>query len=230
MSDAVEHDSLSVFEAIASRKSVRAFLPKPVPESILRDLLEKSARAPSGTNIQPWFVTVVTGERKERLTAALLAAHDAGDTGDEEYNYYPPQWREPYISRRRKIGFDMYGLLGIGKGDKDKMHQQAGRNYAFFGAPVGLFFTIDRDMGQGSWLDFGMFTENLMLAARGHGLDTCIQAAFLKYHRIIEEILEIPAHQQLVTGMSLGYADPDAPVNRLETVREPLENFVRFLR
>lgn len=219
----------TIFEAIASRKSVRAFLPKPVPESIVRDVLEQSARAPSGTNIQPWYVTVVTGERKARLTDALLAAHDAGDVGHEEYDYYPPQWREPYISRRRKIGFDMYGLLGIGKGDKDKMHQQAGRNYQFFDAPVGLFFTIDRDMGKGSWLDLGMFAENLMLAARGHGLDTCIQAAFLKYHQIVEDILDIPEHQQLVTGMSLGYADTDAPVNRLKTVREPLENFVRFM-
>lgn len=222
-------ESISLLDAIQSRRSVRAFLPKPVEQKTIVDLLQLAARAPSGTNIQPWFVTVVTGERKERLTKALLAAHDANDPGDEEYSYYPPQWREPYIGRRRKIGFDMYGLLGIGKQDKDKMHQQAGRNYEFFDAPVGLFFTIDRDMGQGSWLDFGMFTENVMLAARGFGLDTCIQAAFLKYHRIIEEILEIPSQQQLVTGMSLGYADLDAPVNQLQTVREPVENFTRFL-
>lgn len=220
---------LSVVEAIETRKSVRAFLPQPVARETLDEILRLAARAPSGTNIQPWFVTVVTGDRLKRLSAALLAAHNAGEPGDEEYDYYPPQWREPYIGRRRKIGFDMYGLLGIGKGDKDKMHVQAGRNYEFFDAPVGVFFTIDRDMGQGSWLDFGMFAQNLMLAARGLGLDTCIQAAFLKYHRIIEEMLEIPAHQQLVTGMSLGYADPDAPVNQLVTVREPLENFARYL-
>jgi nitroreductase len=221
--------SLSIVDAINFRRSVRAFLPKAVPHELLIEILQLAARSPSGTNIQPWFVTVVTGERKQKLTEALLAAHDANDPGDEEYSYYPPQWREPYVSRRRKIGFDMYGLLGIGKQDKEKMHHQAGRNYQFFDAPVGVFFTIDRDMGQGSWLDFGMFAENLMLAARGFDLDTCIQAAFLKYHRIVEEILEIPEHQQLVTGMSLGYADLNAPVNQLQTVREPVENFARFL-
>lgn len=221
--------TLSVQEAISSRRSVRDFLPKPVPADTLKQILELAARAPSGTNTQPWFVTVVTGERKAKLTQALLAAHDANAPGHEEYDYYPPQWRDPYITRRRKVGFDMYTLLGIGKGDKDKMHQQGGRNYEFFSAPVGLFFTIDRDMGKGSWLDYGMFTENLMLAARGFGLDTCIQAAFLKYHRIVEEILEIPPQQQLVSGMSLGYANPDALVNQLTTEREPVENFVRYV-
>ncbi|MEY4593057.1 MAG: hypothetical protein RIR18_1952 [Pseudomonadota bacterium] len=220
---------LSLIDAINTRRSVRAFLSTPVPEESLVDILKLAARSPSGTNIQPWFVTVVTGERKNRLTQALLAAHAANEPGDEEYDYYPPKWRDPYIGRRRKIGLDMYSLLGIGKENKEKMHAQAGRNYEFFDAPVGVFFTIDRDMGQGSWLDFGMFTENLMLAARGFGLDTCIQAAFLKYHRIIEEVLEIPPHQQLVTGMSLGYADLNAPVNQLQTVREPVENFTRFL-
>lgn len=220
---------LSVVDAMSTRRSVRDFLPTPVPQSLLASLLTLSARAPSGTNTQPWFVTVVTGERKAKLTEALLAAHAAGEPGDEEYDYYPPQWREPYIARRRKVGFDMYALLGIQKGDKEKMLAQEARNYAFFGAPVGLFFTIDRDMGQGSWLDFGMFTENLMLAARGHGLDTCIQAAFLKYHRIVEAHLNIPPSQQLVTGMSLGYANLEAAVNQLKTEREPLENFVRFL-
>jgi nitroreductase len=220
---------LTVSAAIQTRRSIRAFLPKPVPQETLVELLQLAARSPSGTNIQPWFVTVVTGERKAKLSQALLAAHDARDPGHEEYDYYPPQWREPYIARRRKIGLDMYGLLKIGREDKAQMHYQSGRNYDFFGAPVGLFFTIDRDMGKGSWLDFGMFTQNVMLAAKGLGLDTCIQAAFLKYHAIVEEILEIPAHQQLVTGMSLGYADPDAPVNQLETVREPVENFTRFM-
>jgi nitroreductase len=220
---------LSLVDAINTRRSVRAFLPKPVPEHVLIEILKLAARSPSGTNIQPWFVTVVTGDRKIRLTRALLAAHAANEPGDEEYSYYPPTWREPYIGRRRKIGFDMYGLLGIGKADKDKMHAQSGRNYEFFGAPVGVFFTIDRDMGKGSWLDFGMFAENVMLAARAFGLDTCIQAAFLKYHRIIEDILDFPGHQQLVTGMSLGYADLNAPVNQLQTVREPVENFTRFL-
>lgn len=224
-----QQQEISLVEAIQTRRSVRAFLPKPVPQADLVSILELAARAPSGTNIQPWFVTVVSGERKARLSAALLAAHDANDPGHEEYDYYPPHWREPYIGRRRKIGFDMYGLLGIGKGDRERMHFQAGRNYAFFDAPVGLFFTIDRDMGKGSWLDFGMFTENLMLAARHFGLDTCIQAAFLKYHQIVEEILEIPETQQLVTGMSLGYADPAAPVNQLQTVREPVDVFTRFL-
>ena len=136
---------------------------------------------------------------------------------------------QPYIGRRRKVGYDLYGLLGIAKGDKAKMARQFARNYAFFDAPVGLFFTIDRIMGQGSWLDYGMFLQNVMLAARARGLDTCPQAAFIKYHRIVKRHLDLPEEQQLVCGMSLGYKDPERVENALSTTRESAENFTRFI-
>ena len=163
----------TVEEAIASRRSIRRFLPTPVSRETVTELLALASRAPSGSNIQPWRVTVIGGETKAALSAAILEAHDGDEKPDREYNYYPLEFPEPYLSRRRKIGWDLYGLLGIEKGDKDKMHAQQGRNFEFFDAPVGLFFTIDRRLEIGSWLDFGMFLENIMIAARGKGLHTC---------------------------------------------------------
>jgi nitroreductase len=218
--------------AITSRRSVRAFLPTPVPRATIEHLLEVAARAPSGTNTQPWKVTVLTGPALARLSAALLAVHD--DPAQlaqhaEEYAYYPRQWVSPYIDRRRKIGWDLYGLLGIGKADKARMHAQNGRNYLFFGAPVGLIFTIDRVLERGSWLDYGMFLQNLMIAARGHGLDTCPQAAFTPLHRVIAQELAIPETEMLVCGMALGHADRHAVENTLVTEREPVDGFARFL-
>lgn len=215
--------------AVGTRRSVRAFLPDPVPRETLEQILALSARAPSGTNMQPWYVTAVTGAAKERLTAALLAAHDAG--GDEhtgEYKYYPDSFAEPYLSRRRKVGWDLYTLLGIGRGDKEKMHAQLGRNYRFFGAPVGLIVTIDRSLEIGSWLDLGMFLQNVCIAARGYGLDTCAQAAFARFHRVIRPELELPEEQVVVCGISLGKVDESAVENGLVTERAPLESFVRF--
>jgi nitroreductase len=149
-------------------------------------------------------------------------------THTEDYAYYPTEWRSPYIDRRRKVGWDLYSLLGIAKTDKAAMHAQHGRNYTFFDAPVGLMFTIDRVMQQGSWLDYGMFLQNVMVAARARGLDTCPQAAFTQFHRIISRHLNLGDEEMLVCGMSLGYADPDAVANRLVTEREPLSAFVRF--
>jgi nitroreductase len=225
----------AVDAAIASRRAVRAFLPTPVPRQTIEDILAVASRAPSGTNTQPWKVTVLTGAAKEALSRRLLAAHDAnaaaGSPGAEgtEYQYYPTEWVSPYIERRRKIGWDMYGLLGIAKTDKAGMHAQFGRNYRFFDAPVGMIFTIDRILNQGSWLDYGMFLENIMVAARGRGLDTCPQVAFLDFHRIIAEHLALPAAEMMVCGMSLGYADDSAAVNRLVTEREPVSAFARFL-
>jgi len=221
----------AVDEAITSRRSIRAYLPTPVPRETIEDILRVAARAPSGTNTQPWKVHVLTGAAKERLSAAIQAAFD--DPGErarhsEEYAYYPTQWQSPYIDRRRKVGWDLYGLLGIGKTDKERMHAQHGRNYAFFDAPVGLIFTIDRVMQQGSWLDYGMFLQNIMVAARGRGLDTCPQAAFTQFHRIIEAQLGLGPGEMVVCGMSLGHADPDAIENTLVTEREPVEGFTRF--
>jgi nitroreductase len=225
-------DTPAVDAAITSRRSIRAFLPTPVPRRVIEDILQVAARAPSGTNTQPWRVYVLTGAAKESLSAKLRAAYD--DPAErarhtEEYAYYPTEWVPPYIDRRRKVGWDLYGLLGIAKTDKAGMHAQHRRNYDFFGAPVGLMFTIDRVMRQGSWLDFGMFLQSLMIAARGRGLDTCPQAAFTQFHRIVIEHVGAAAGEQLVCGMSLGHADPQAIENTLVTEREPMASFTKFL-
>ncbi|WP_144139354.1 nitroreductase [Paraburkholderia sp. BCC1884] len=218
--------------ALITRRSIRAFLSTPVPRAEIEAILETASRAPSGTNTQPWKVYVVTGESLARLSRALLAAYDDPQRDTlyrEEYPYYPHQWVSPYIDRRRKIGWDLYGLLGIEKGDKARMHQQHAQNYRFFGAPVGLFFTIDRVMERGSWLDYGMFLQAIMTAARGRGLDTCPQAAFTRFHQVIGAHLALSADEQLVCGMSLGFADEAALVNTLRTEREPVERFTRFI-
>lgn len=222
----------AVDAAITSRRSVRAFLPTPVPRQTIEDILQVAARAPSGTNTQPWQVHVLTGAAKQALSKDILAAYDdpaARATHTEEYAYYPTEWKSPYIDRRRKVGWDLYSMLGIGKTDKDRMHAQHARNYAFFDAPVGLMFTIDRVLQQGSWLDYGMFLQSVMVAARGRGLHTCPQAAFMQFHRIIAQHLNLPDAQMLVCGMSLGYADTAAVANQLVTEREPVAGFTRFL-
>jgi nitroreductase len=222
----------AVDAAIRSRRSVRAFLPTPVPRETILAILDVAARAPSGTNTQPWKVHVLTGAAKASLSAKIRAAYDdpvQRAAHSEQYAYYPTEWRSPYIDRRRKVGWDLYTLLGIGKTDKARMHEQHGRNYEFFDAPVGLIFTIDRVMRQGSWLDYGMFLQNVMIAARARGLDTCAQAAFTQFHRIIEKHLGLAGDEMVVCGMSLGHADPDAVENRLGTEREPAATFARFV-
>ena len=221
-----------VEEAISSRRSIRAFLPTPVPQQTIENILDTAARAPSGTNIQPWKTYVLTGDSLAGLSRAILKVYNDPESAKdhtEEYAYYPREWVSPYIERRRKIGWDLYGLLGITRDDKQKMHHQHGRNYCFFDAPVGLMFTIDRVLEQGSWLDYGMFLQNIMIAARGNRLDTCPQAAFTPFHRVISEYLNIPETQSVVCGMSLGYADPNAVENSLTTEREPLDHWVTFL-
>ena len=222
----------AVEAAITTRRSVRAYLPTPIAPATIARILEVASRAPSGTNTQPWKVYVLTGARLGSLSDRLVAAYDDPDeraTHVEEYAYYPVEWRSPFIERRRKVGWDLYALLGIAKTDKERMHAQHRRNYRFFGAPVGLMFTIDRVMRQGSWLDFGMFLQTVMVAARGHGLDTCPQAAFTQFHRIIADELGFPANEQLVCGMSLGVADRQAIENTLVTEREPVPSFATFL-
>lgn len=226
-------DSIAAVDAaITTRRSLRAFLPTPVPRSTIEEILGVASRAPSGTNTQPWRVYVLTGDAQRELSAKIVAAYDdpqARAQHEEEYAYYPTEWRSPFVDRRRKVGWDLYGLLGIAKTDKAGMHAQHRRNYRFFDAPVGLMFTIDRVMQQGSWLDYGMFLEGIMVAARARGLDTCPQAAFLQFHRIIVEHIGAPANEQLVCGMSLGHADPNAVENTLVTEREPVASFARFL-
>jgi nitroreductase len=220
----------AVDEALASRRSVRAFLPRPVERNLVERILKVAARAPSGTNMQPWRVYVLAGAERDRVSQALLAAHDAPEgTYKSEYRYYPPEFFEPCLARRRKIGWDLYTLVGIKRGEKDKMHRQHGRNFVFFDAPVGMVFTIDRRLERGSWLDHGMFIQAVMTAARGHGLDTCPQAAFAPYHQVLRQLLPIGENESVVCGMSLGYADPDAPENKLQTERAPLDEFTVFL-
>lgn len=225
-------DQQAVDAAITSRRSIRAFLPTPVAREDIEKILDVAARAPSGTNTQPWKVYVLTGEKKRELTARILAVHadpEQARLHKEEYAYYPSVWQSPYIDRRRKVGWDLYQLLGLTREDKAGMAAQHGRNYAFFDAPVGMMFTIDRVMEQGSWLDYGMFLQNIMVAARGRGLDTCPQAAFTQYHTIIRAVLDLPDNEMVVCGMSLGYADHNKIENTLVTEREPLANFVKFV-
>jgi nitroreductase len=219
----------AVDAAIRSRRSVRGFLPQPVARATIEDILSLSARAPSGTNIQPWRIHVVTGSKRQELVDALLHAYDH-EPGQHQwaYDYYPTEWFEPYLGRRRKIGWDLYGLLGIGRGDRAGMHAQTRRNFMFFGAPVGLVFTLDARLTRGAWLDCGMFLQNVMIAARARGLDTCPQAAFAQYPRVIARVLALAEHETVLCGMALGFADPDAPANRLVTERAALGEFVLF--
>ncbi|MFM7972238.1 MAG: nitroreductase [Betaproteobacteria bacterium] len=223
----------AVEAAIVSRRSVRAYRPLPVPRELIERILNLAARAPSGTNTQPWKVTVLTGASKDALSDKILAAYnDPAERAQhtEAYDYYPAQWVSPYIDRRRKIGWDMYGLLGLTKDNKAGMQEQHAQNYRFFGAPVGLMFTIDRVMGKGSWVDYGMFLQTLMVAARAHGLDTCPQAAFNQFHRIILPHIGAGPEEELICGMTLGYADNTPPVAQLKTEREPASGFTRFLK
>ncbi|MBS3647611.1 nitroreductase [Pseudaminobacter sp. 19-2017] len=223
-------DVAIVDEAIASRRSVRAFLPAPVEESMIREILEVAARAPSGTNMQPWRVYVTTGETKQRIADAILNSGVRAEKAVwDEYRYYPDQFFEPYLSRRRKVGFDLYGHLGIQRREVDRMREQHDRNFVFFDAPVGMIFTIDRRLNKGSWIDYGMFLENIMIAARGRGLHTCPQAAFAPYHNQIRPILGITPEEVVVCGIALGYEDTSKPENDLRTERAPLDEWATFL-
>ena len=222
-------DMSIVDDAITSRRSVRRFLPTPVPMATVEAILDAAARAPSGTNMQPWRGYVLAGDAKSPLIAAVQAAFDAGGAGHEqEVQYYPDSFFEPYLSRRRAVGWDLYGLLGITKGDAAKMKAQHRRNFQFFDAPVGMIFTIDRRLATGSWLDFGMFLQNVMTASRSRGLDTCAQAAWTHYHQAIRPVLDLSAEETVVCGMALGVADPEAPENGLVTSRTPARSFMRF--
>jgi nitroreductase len=220
---------LSVQDAITGRRSIRAYLERPVARDVLERVLTVAARAPSGSNIQPWKVYVLEGAAKDRLISTLTTLIKSGDPGAREYNYYPVEWRDPYLARRRACGFGLYKTLGIGRDDKARMAEQHGQNFTFFGAPVGLIFTIDRDLEKGSWLDYGMFVQSVMLAARGEGLETCPQAAFAYYAPTVQSALDIPAQEMVVCGMSLGYPDTSAVVNTFVTDREPLKNFVTWV-
>ncbi len=226
-----ETETAAIDAAITTRQSMRAYLPTPVSRHTVAEILRVASRAPSGTNTQPWQVHVLMGTARQRVSDRICAIfEDPAELAQhtDEYDYYPKEWVSPYVDRRRKIGWDLYRLLDIAKGDKDRIHQQHARNYRFFDAPVGLIFTIDRIMQQGSWLDYGMFLENVMVAARARGLHTCPQAAFTQFHRVLAEELALKPEQMVVCGMALGHADPAAVENTLVTDRVPVEEFAQF--
>ena len=226
----------AVDQAITTRMSARAFTSQPVPREVLTQLLELAARSPSGTNTQPWKVYVLQGASRDTLVDKVCAAHDEiranpdmANEYREAYDYYPEKWVSPFIDRRRENGWSLYGLLGIGKGDKDKMHAQHQRNYRFFDAPIGLMFTLDKVMGRGSLVDYGMFLQTLMVAARGHGLHTCPQAAWNGFAKIILPHIGAGDNEMLVCGMALGYADERELVNTFRTPRESVASFTTWL-
>ena len=232
----VVEDPASVDAAIESRFSARAFLPTPIARETIEDILRVARRAASGTNTQPWKVYVLQGASRDSLVTKVCAAHDAiyADPSlaaqyKEAYDYYPEEWVSPYIDRRRENGWSLYGLLGITKGDKDKMHAQHQRNYKFFDAPVGFMFTLDRVMGRGSLVDYGMFMQNIMLGARARGLHTCPQAAWNGFAKIVLPHIGAGDNEILICGLSLGIADPTAIVNSFHTPREPVAQFTRWL-
>ena len=226
----------AVDHAITSRMSTRAFTQQAVSRELITDILQVASRAPSGTNTQPWKVYVLQGASRDALVEQVCAAHEAilanpevAKQYEEQYDYYPTQWVSPYIDRRRENGWSLYGLLGIGKGDKDLMHRQQQRNFKFFDAPVGLMFTIDTILGRGSMLDYGMFMQNIMLAARARGLHTCPQAAWNSFHSIILPHIGAAENERLVCGMALGFADEHDKVNTLVTPRVAVDEFTHWV-
>jgi nitroreductase len=232
----IHRPAATVEEAIQSRQSIRAFKPGAVPRETVQAILELAARAPSGTNTQPWKVYVLQGAKRDELVAQACAAHDAlradpslASQYPEAYDYYPEQWVSPYIDRRRENGWSLYGLLGITKTDRDKMHQQHQRNFRLFDAPVALMFTLDKVMGRGSLLDYGMFLQNVMLAARAHGLHTCPQAAWNGFAKIVLPLVGAGENEMLVCGMALGHADEADVVNTFRTPRVPATEFTHWV-
>lgn len=225
-----------VDDAITARHSVRAFLDTPVAIETIKDILNVAARAPSGTNTQPWKVYVVTGQKRAEMIERVCTAQQAlfqqpelAEQYQETFAYYPETWISPFIDRRRENGWGLYGLLGIQKGEKEKMAAQQLRNYQLFDAPVALYFTVNKAMGIGSKMDISMMIQNVMIAAKARGLDTCPQAAWNHFHPIVLDVLGAPENEELVCTIALGYADPDHIVNTFITPREPVENFTVFL-
>ncbi len=218
---------MNVSDAIATRKTTRAFLPDAVPLDTVRRILSLAARAPSGGNLQPWKVYVLIGEARDELIRRVAEARQQHPMGERpEYHIYPLQLSEPYRTRRFRVGEAMYATMGIPREDKAARLKFFARNWEFFGAPVGMIFTIDRQMQQGQWADLGMFLQSIMLLAREQGLHTCPQEAWAVWHRVIREYLNVPQEEMIFCGMGLGYADETAPVNALTSERAPLEEFV----
>lgn len=219
---------MDIITAMKARKSTRAFIEREVEVEKIHRILDAARWAPSGANMQPWQVTVVRGSSRQRISEALLAAREAGNQEAPAYHYYPTEWFEPYKSRRNATGLALYGALGIGREDRQARNEAWDNNYRFFGAPVGLLVFLDRRLGQGSWLDIGMFLQNIMLAAESEGLATCPQASLAEYPDTIRRLLGIEEHLVLVCGISLGYPDTTAAVNNYRTPRESVEAFTTW--
>ena len=219
---------MEVIEAIRGRASTRAFLEKPVPQELLEQVLEAARWAPSGVNTQPWKVWVVSGSAKQTIGDEMLAARAAGEPKRQDYRYYAEKLVEPYRSRQKACGLALYGALGIAREDQDRRVEQWNRNYIGFGAPVELFVFVEAALEKGSWVDTGMFIQNIMLAARGCGLETCPQAAMAEYPDIVRRVLGIPDSLHLICGIAVGYRDASHPVNQYRTDREPLASFVSW--
>jgi nitroreductase len=220
---------MKIEEAIRSRKSVRAFTDQPVEQETIQRILELSQRSPSGTNTQPWHAYVCTGSVKDAIVADVCDLFDQGKASKyEDFDYYPPVWEPVHRDRRRELGWDLYGLLGIEKGDRARTAEQSKRNFKFFDAPVGIFFTTDAYLGRGSWFDAGLYMQTVMLAARAEGLHTCPQAAWISFQEPIFKHLNIPKDQVLLSGLALGYEDTSAIENTLVSKREDISKVVHY--
>ena len=217
-----------IHDVMIRRKSVRAFLDRDVPRDVIERILEVAARAPSGSNTQPWSIDVLTGKSLKRLSAHILDAREAAAEPASEYQYYPEEWFDPFLSRRRKVGWALYNLIGVEKGDTVGSRAHHDRNFTFFGAPVGMILSVDRRLGDGALIDVGFFLQGIALAAGAMGLGTCVQAAFAPYHQIIRDQLGLDPIQKVLCGVALGYEDKDAKINALRTEREPVSGFSRF--
>ena len=219
---------MNVSEAVAARHSVRAFRSDPVPGGIVRGLLEAAKQAPSGGNLQPWRVYALAGAPLAELKVQIAAKLAAGESETPEYEVYPPDLWEPFRRRRRETGAQRYAALGVDDKDKAGLKELGDRNYRFFDAPVGLFFCLDRRLGPPQWSDLGMYMQTLMLLAVEQGLDTCPQESWSNWPVTVRACLGLPDDLMLFAGMSLGYRDPDHPLNRFRTAREPFETFAEM--
>lgn len=230
MPDDINKPAPDVFDAARTRRSIRAYKPDPVPIEIVREIVALARHAPSGSNIQPWRVHVLTGVTLQRVGSAIQRAFLTDEPDHQrDYNYYTDPIYEPYLARRRQCGWGLYGTLGIGRGEREKSKAYRATNYNFFGAPVGLIFTIDRKLEKGSWLDYGMFLQTIMLAARARGLHTCPEAAIASYPDIVRRELDISKDWIVICGMAMGYADPEPVINTFQPPRIDVDDYAVFL-
>jgi nitroreductase len=219
---------MNIIDAIRNRASVRAFTDRSVSKDTINQILDTARWAPSGANIQPWQVVVISGDTKREIGDALVEAGSSGQVSNPDYKYYAKRIAEPYRSRQKTCGAALYEALGISRDDKEARRDQWLKNYHGFGAPVELLFFVDSVLEKGSWVDMGMFIQNVMLAARGHGLETCPQASMAEFPDIVRDILKLPDSLSLVCGVAIGYPDVDDPVNRYRTERESVEAFTKW--